>query len=411
MRKQFGKIIAIFLMCVMMVEVVMAEEAAVRPSDSKKDIYTVTGDENELPDLLSQSAIVVDMNTGYTIVEKNIKDKLYPASITKIMTAILTLENAKMDEVVTFSYEAVFTVEAGSSAAYVDVDEQLTVEQCLYGLMLISGNDLANGLAEHVGGSMTGFANMMTDKAEEIGCLNTNFTNAHGLHDDNHYTTAYDMAVISKYAYDNAKGLYTNETGKELSFKTLCSTGFYECQPTNKQPEIRQWRNNNRLINEYKEEYYEDCIGGKTGYTDKAGGTLVTFANINGRTLMCVVMKSANSLSAYADTTNLYDYVKENVGSDVYAKFDEEYAKLQESGENQTINTDNVNKPGVNKPSDSSKDKENGGMWIGWKILIFAVTVFIIYYVYIQYMRYQRRKRRRLMRMQRRREAQMQNRR
>ena len=411
MRNQFGKIIAIFLMCVMMVEVVMAEEAAVRPSDSKKDIYTVTGDENELPDLLSQSAIVVDMNTGYTIVEKNIKDKLYPASITKIMTAILTLENAKMDEVVTFSYEAVFTVEAGSSAAYVDVDEQLTVEQCLYGLMLISGNDLANGLAEHVGGSMTGFANMMTDKAEEIGCLNTNFTNAHGLHDDNHYTTAYDMAVISKYAYDNAKGLYTNETGKELSFKTLCSTGFYECQPTNKQPEIRQWRNNNRLINEYKEEYYEDCIGGKTGYTDKAGGTLVTFANINGRTLMCVVMKSANSLSAYADTTNLYDYVKENVGSDVYAKFDEEYAKLQESGENQTINIDNVNKPGVNKPSDSSKDKENGGMWIGWKILIFAVTVFIIYYVYIQYMRYQRRKRRRLMRMQRRREAQMQNRR
>lgn len=411
MRKQFGKIIAIFLMCVMMVEIVMAEEAAVRPSDSKKDIYTVTGDENELPDLLSQSAIVVDMNTGYTIVEKNIKDKLYPASITKIMTALLTLENAKMNDVVTFSYEAVFTVEAGSSAAYVDVDEQLTVEQCLYGLMLISGNDLANGLAEHVGGSMTGFANMMTDKAEELGCLNTNFTNAHGLHDDNHYTTAYDMAIISKYAYEKAKGTYNNETGKELSFKTLCSTGFYECQPTNKQPEIRQWRNNNRLINAYKEEYYEDCIGGKTGYTDKAGGTLVTFAEINGRTLMCVVMKSANSLSAYADTTNLYDYVKENVGSDVYAKFDEDYAKLQESGENQTINTDNGKKPVNNKPSDSSKDKENGGMWIGWKILIFAVTVFIIYYVYIQYMRYQRRKRRRLMRMQRRREAQMQNRR
>ena len=144
----------------------------------EKSIYTATGRDEELPDLLSQSAIVVDMNTGYTLVEKNIKDKLYPASITKIMTAILTLENAKMDEVVTFSYEAVFTVEAGSSAAYVDVDEQLTVEQCLYGLMLISGNDLANGLAEHVGGTMTNFANMMTDKAEEIGCLNTNFTNA-----------------------------------------------------------------------------------------------------------------------------------------------------------------------------------------------------------------------------------------
>ena len=403
MRKQFGKIIAIFLICIMMVETVIAsEDVSVHPSNGEKSIYTATGRDEELPDLLSQSAIVVDMSTGYTLVEKNIKDKLYPASITKIMTAILTLENAQMDDVVTFSYDAVFTVEAGSSAAYVDVDEQLTVEQCLYGLMLISGNDLANGLAEHVGGTMTNFANMMTDKAEEIGCLNTNFTNAHGLHDDNHYTTAYDMALIGKYAYDNCE-----------AFKTFCSTGYYECQPTNKQPEIRYWRNNNRLINEYKEEYYEDCIGGKTGYTDKAGGTLVTYANINGRTLMCVVMKSANSLSAYADTTNLYDYVKEHVGQEVYDKFDEEYAKLSQSGEKETISSGNVSGT-VDKvvlENDKDKDNANDGMWIGWKILILVVTVFIIYYVYVQYMRYQRRKRRRLMRMQRRREMEMQNRR
>ena len=403
MRKQFGKIIAIFLICIMMVETVIAsEDVSVHPSNGEKSIYTATGRDEELPDLLSQSAIVVDMSTGYTLVEKNIKDKLYPASITKIMTAILTLENAQMDDVVTFSYDAVFTVEAGSSAAFVDVDEQLTVEQCLYGLMLISGNDLANGLAEHVGGTMTNFANMMTDKAEEIGCLNTNFTNAHGLHDDNHYTTAYDMALIAKYAYDNCE-----------AFKTFCSTGYYECQPTNKQPEIRYWRNNNRLINEYKEEYYEDCIGGKTGYTDKAGGTLVTYANINGRTLMCVVMKSANSLSAYADTTNLYDYVKEHVGQEVYDKFDEEYAKLSQSGEKETISSGNVSGT-VDKvvlENDKDKDNANDGMWIGWKILILVVTVFIIYYVYVQYMRYQRRKRRRLMRMQRRREMEMQNRR
>ena len=403
MRKQFGKIIAIFLICIMMVETVIAsEDVSVHPSNGEKSIYTATGRDEELPDLLSQSAIVVDMSTGYTLVEKNIKDKLYPASITKIMTAILTLENAQMDDVVTFSYEAVFTVEAGSSAAYVDVDEQLTVEQCLYGLMLISGNDLANGLAEHVGGTMTNFANMMTDKAEEIGCLNTNFTNAHGLHDDNHYTTVYDMALIGKYAYDNCE-----------AFKTFCSTGYYECQPTNKQPEIRYWRNNNRLINEYKDEYYEDCIGGKTGYTDKAGGTLVTYANINGRTLMCVVMKSANSLSAYADTTNLYDYVKEYVGQEVYDKFDEEYAKFSQSGEKETISSGNVSGT-VDKvvlENDKDKDNANDGMWIGWKILILVVTVFIIYYVYVQYMRYQRRKRRRLMRMQRRREMEMQNRR
>lgn len=404
MRKRFAKILTILFTYIMIVETAMAtEKIEIYTSESGSSIYTATGNNNEIPEILSQSAIVVDMKTGYTILEKNIKDKLYPASITKIMTAILTLENAKMDEVITFTSEAVFSIEEGSSAAKVDVDEQLTVEQCLYGLMLISGNDLANGLAEHVGDTMDQFANMMTNKAEEIGCLNTNFTNAHGLHDDNHYTTAYDMALISKYAYEKCE-----------MFRTLCSTGYYECQPTNKQPLVRQWRNNNKLINKYQEEFYADCIGGKTGYTNKAGGTLVTFAEINGRTLLCVVMKSANSLSAYADTTNLYDYVKEKVGQDVFNKFDEEYAKKQESDEQQTItpSTDTtVNTSKDKEASVSAKKSEDSGMWIGWKILILAVTVFIIYYIYVQYMRYQKRKRRREMRRRRRMENEMRNRR
>lgn len=404
MRKRFAKILTILFTYIMIVETAMAtEKIEVYTSESGSSIYTATGNNNEIPEILSQSAIVVDMKTGYTILEKNIKDKLYPASITKIMTAILTLENAKMDEVITFTSEAVFSIEEGSSAAKVDVDEQLTVEQCLYGLMLISGNDLANGLAEHVGDTMDQFANMMTNKAEEIGCLNTNFTNAHGLHDDNHYTTAYDMALISKYAYEKCE-----------MFRTLCSTGYYECQPTNKQPLVRQWRNNNKLINKYQEEFYADCIGGKTGYTNKAGGTLVTFAEINGRTLLCVVMKSANSLSAYADTTNLYNYVKEKVGQDVFSKFDEEYAKKQESAEQQTITTSTdttVNTSKDKETSVSAKKSEDSGMWIGWKILILAVTVFIIYYIYVQYMRYQKRKRRREMRRRRRMENEMRNRR
>ena len=404
MRKRFAKILTILFTYIMIFETVMAtEKIDIYTSESGSSIYTATGNNNEIPEILSQSAIVVNMKTGYTILEKNIKDKLYPASITKIMTAILTLENAKMDEVITFTSDAVFSIEEGSSAAKVDVDEQLTVEQCLYGLMLISGNDLANGLAEHVGDTMDQFANMMTNKAEEIGCLNTNFTNAHGLHDDNHYTTVYDMALISKYAYEKCE-----------MFKTLCSTGYYECQPTNKQPLVRQWRNNNRLINKYEKEFYPECIGGKTGYTNKAGGTLVTFAEINGRTLLCVVMKSANSLSAYADTTNLYNYVKEKVGQDVFSKFDEEYAKKQESAEQQTItpSTDTtVNTSKDKVTSASAKKSEDTGMWIGWKILILAVTVFIIYYIYVQYMRYQKRKRRREMRRRRRMENEMRNRR
>ena len=412
MRKQFVRILTIFLICIMIVEVAVADEAVnIYLSEGNEKIYTVTGDKSQLPELLSQSAIVVDMKTGYTLVEKNVKDKLYPASITKIMTAILTLENAKLDDVVTFSAEAVFSIEENSSAAMVDVDERLTVEQCLYGLMLISGNDLANGLAEHVGGNMTTFANMMTNKAEELGCLNTNFTNAHGLHDSNHYTTAYDMAIIAKYAYEQAKGTYKNGSGQELTFATLCSTGYYECQPTNKQPEVRKWRNNNRLINKYETHFYEDCIGGKTGYTNKAGGTLVTFAEINGRLLMCVVMKSDNSLSAYADTTNLYNYVKEKVGQDVYTKLEEDYAKKQESGEKQTVSSSNVTNPKDNSSTEKGNEQEDDGMWIGWKILILAVTVFIIYYVYVQYMRYKKRQRRREMRRRRRMEEEQRYRR
>ena len=401
MRKLTGKIFAILLICIMMTEVVLAAgDVKIYPSNNGKSIYTVTGDESKLPELLSQSAIVVDMKTGYTLVEKNIKDKLYPASITKIMTALLTIENANKDDVVTFSAEAVFSIEQGSSAAYVDVDEQLTVDECLYGLMLISGNDLANGLAEHVGGTMDNFAAMMTNKAEEIGCLNTNFTNAHGLHDDNHYTTVYDMALIAKYAYE-----YAEKDG--MSFKTYCSTGYYECQPTNKQEAVRQWRNNNKLINPYKTEYYEECIGGKTGYTNKAGGTLVTFAEINGRTLICVVMKSANSLSAYADTTNLYNYIKENIDQSTYDKLDEEYAKEHTVQEEQSTENSASIKPSDKTNGDKNSDKkDDGGIWIGWKILIFALTVFVIYYVYIQYMRYQKRKKRQEMRRRRRMEQQ-----
>lgn len=394
MRKLRGKVAVGILAFILTTATVYGNEnKLVTPSETATGIYTVAEDGDQIPEMLAQSAIVVDMKTGYTLVEKNIYDKLYPASITKIMTSILTLEQVALDETVTFSHDAVYSIEAGSSAAYVDEGEQLSVEQCLYGLMLISGNDLANGLAEHVGGSMSEFAEMMTDKAKTIGCTSTNFTNAHGLHDENHYTTAYDMAMISKYAYDNLE-----------MFRTLCSTGFYECQPTNKQPEVRAWRNNNKLINEYTEQYYEPCIGGKTGYTNQAGGTLVTYANINGRTLLCVVMKSTHSLAAYADTTALYEYVKNNMDKNIFDSLDTKY---EEANKPQEVTTSKPEEQTTAKAVTTTsgaadKEQEDEGMWIGWKLLILAVTVFIIYYVYVRYMRYLKRKRKREQRMRRR---------
>ncbi|MBQ6814133.1 MAG: D-alanyl-D-alanine carboxypeptidase [Lachnospiraceae bacterium] len=404
MKSLMSRGIAVILMVMVMAQTVYGVEKSVTPKDNDTGMYNIAGADSDIPALLAESAIVVDMKTGYTLIEKNIHQKLYPASITKIMTAILTLEQAAMNEVVTFSYDAVHSIEVGSSAAYVDVDEQLSVEQCLYGLMLISGNDLANGLAEHVGGSMESFAAMMTEKAKGLGCETTNFTNAHGLHDENHYTTAYDMALISKYAYDNLE-----------MFRTLCSTGYYECQPTNKQEEIRYWRNNNKLINEYQEEYYEDCIGGKTGFTNQAGGTLVSFANVNGRVLMCVIMKSTHSLAAYADTTNLYEYVRNNVTAEMYADLDKKYEESKEV-ETEPATTvkpseDNGDVTGTEKLSTESvepvvsndaDEEESDGIWIGWFIILAVIVIFGIYYAYLQYVRYKIRKRRREERMRRR---------
>lgn len=384
--------------CTMLATVNVHAVERVSPSEKNSGIYTVTGTSENIPDILGESAIVVDVKTGYTLYEKNIYDKHYPASITKIMTALLTLEHAALDEVVTFSHGAVFSVEAGSSVAYVDEGEQLTVEQCLYGLMLISGNDLANGLAEHVGGTMSNFADMMTEKATSLGCVNTNFSNAHGLHDVNHYTCAYDMAKIAMEAYDTQK-----------KFMEICSTLTYECPPTNKQPETRVWGNKNRLINPYEDLYYEDCIGGKTGYTNEAGGTLVTYAEINGRTLLCVIMKSTHSAAAFADTTALYEYVRNNITTEMYSALDIKYNKFVEeennqNGHAQTGTTDANNQNNANKPETPTTDNQNDndgseGLWIGWKIFILLVTIFIIYYAYVRYMRYQKMKRRRERRM------------
>ena len=371
----------------------------VTSSDKTEGIYTITGSSDDLPDILGESAIVVDMKTGYTLYEKNIYAKRYPASITKIMTALLTLEQASMEEIVTFSFAAVNSVEAGSSIAYISEKEKLTVEQCLYGLMLISGNDIANGLAEHVGGSMNNFADMMTAKATELGCVETNFENAHGLHDNNHYTCAYDMAIIAKYAYQNLH-----------EFKTICSTLTYECAPTNIEEKTRLWRNKNRLINPYEEAYYKDCIGGKTGYTVKAGGTLVTYANINGRELLCVIMKSSNSASAFADTTTLYEYMRNNVLAEMYANLDQKYEKNHPSieekpsqGENDSQNSGSLDvNATVDTTPDDTKKSDNDGMGIWGRILLGVLIVAIIlggYYAYICYERYMRKKRRRQRRM------------
>ena len=341
-----------------------------------------------MPEIVAEGAIVVDVNTGYTLYEKNIYTKYYPASITKIMTATLSLENLKYEDIVTFSHDAVFSIEPGSSAGYLNEGEQITVEQCLYGLMLISGNDIANGLAETVAGTMDSFAWMMTEKAKALGCINTNFTNAHGLHDENHYTCPYDMAVIARNAYMNLE-----------QFRTLISTVRAEIPPTAMCNETRYWLNSNRMIQQGTAYYDGDCLGGKTGFTDQAGGTLVTFHNINNRTVMIVIMKDTNSVGAYTDTKLICDYLHEKLNAQYIEKLDNAYTALKEkeSESDAQFQVSNNSKDNIKaETTKKAEEKDNGGgssFPVGVKVLLVVVLVAVIYYFIISVQRNKKRRR------------------
>ena len=247
----------------------------------------------------SPNAIVMEMNTGTILYDKNSKEARYPASITKIMTTMLALENSELNEMVTFSDEAIDNTEGSGIAR--DYGEQMTMEDCLYAIMLEAANECAYAVAEHISGSIEAFADLMNAKAKELGCVNTNFVNPHGLHDDNHYTCCYDMALIAKAAYENE------------TFRIITSTKARMIPPTNKHAEETPLQNHNKLLHRYqKGNYvYEYCTGGKTGYTTNANATLVTFAEKDGMALVCVVMNT-DGVSEWTDSRALFDYCFDN---------------------------------------------------------------------------------------------------
>ncbi len=293
---------------------IAAEKAAAEQLEAERQAaYNKAIDSNAIdgwpqgPQIYAESAIVMEASSGAILYNKDMDMKNYPASITKIMTALLTLENCSLDETVTYSYNATHTIDAGSSSIYTTEDEQLTVEQSLYALMLESANECANGLAEHVAGSIDAFAEMMNQKAAELGCTNTHFANANGLHNDNHYTSAHDMALITKAAIQNE------------DFLRISGTAKYQMQPTNKRDEITYMTNHHYMIAPYKgvTKYLDDSvIAGKTGNTSVAKGTLVTVAERNGMTLIVVTMRTQSTgekgVPLFTDTALLLDYASEN---------------------------------------------------------------------------------------------------
>lgn len=245
------------------------------------------------PSIAGEAGIIMEVSTGTILYEKNMHDIHFPASITKIMTALLAIENCELDEMVTVPHEAVYMEDKGTHIA-LEEGEQLTVEQCLYAVMLASANDAAYALAEHVGGTYDNFILMMNEKAKEIGCQNTNFTNPHGLPDENHVTSAYDMALI------------TIEALQYEIFQTISGTSYYEIPPAKNQKDLICMYNHHKMIGKTQFQNKE-VIAGKNGYTDAAGHTLVTCAKRDDMVIVCVVMKELGEF-VYPDTVELLNY-------------------------------------------------------------------------------------------------------
>ncbi len=251
------------------------------------------------PSLISESAVLMDADTGQVLYDKNMHTQRHPASITKIATVICGLENGNLSDKITMSDTAVWSVSRNSSHIALDVGEELTLEEASYAALLVSANEACNGIAEQCGGSIENFVSIMNETARKAGAQNTNFVNANGLRDPNHLTTAYDMACITRYALRND------------DFRRIFGTFKYTMAPTNKQPEERPWSNQHYMISD-PAFHYEGVIGGKVGYTTDALCTLVTAAERDGRTLIAVVMKSPQDYDRYHDTEALFDYGFDN---------------------------------------------------------------------------------------------------
>lgn len=272
----------------------------------KQEIVWPTLSDSKQRTLSCGSAIVMELSTGLILYQHKMHRKAYPASITKILTAMLTAENTTPNEILTVSTGAAYGISPGDSTVFSEPGEKLTIEECLYAIMLQSANEVCLAVGEHVSGSVSSFVDLMNQRVKELGLKDTHFNNPNGLPDTKHYTSAYDMAVIARTAMKN-----------DL-FRKVTGTKAYTCPKTNKHKEERYWPNHHQMINAYTypKYAYKYCTGGKTGFTQAAGSTLVTYAEKDGMELVCVVMKAASPKNSewneYTDTTTLLNFGFEN---------------------------------------------------------------------------------------------------
>lgn len=271
------------------------------------------------PDIFAETGVLIEASTGTVLYDKNCHQKMYPASITKIMTTLLALENGNLSDMVEYYHYDIYSLELGAAHVSRQEGELLSLKDSLYAVMLASANEAANAVAEYVARrtpeytnkinelkssgadydeskvAIEVFSDMMNKRAEEAGALGTHFCNPNGLFDENHYTTCYDMAMITRAAAAND------------DFLKIESNITYTLPTTNMQSETHPMANRHKMMFPNNAEYYEGILGGKTGYVDQSGTTLVTFAKRGGMTLIAVVMRS-NGANVYNDTRLLLDY-------------------------------------------------------------------------------------------------------
>lgn len=246
------------------------------------------------PEIVESTGVLMEDSTGTVLFDKGMHDRMYPASMTKVLSALIAIENSDLSEEVVFTETGAEAVTPDSANIGMQIGETLTMEQCLYAMLLASANEVSSQVAEHVAGSVEGFAQMMNEKAAELGCTDSHFVNANGWHDDEHYTSAYDMALILRAAI-------RNET-----FRKISGSQSYVIPPTNMNSEPRELGNHHAMLmpGPY---HYEGVFAGKTGSTDEAGNTLVTACRKDDITLICTVMQSQEA-AVVEDTAKLFDY-------------------------------------------------------------------------------------------------------
>lgn len=301
------------------------------------------------PDIYAEAGVLIEASTGTVLYDKNCHQQMYPASITKILTTLLALEEGNLSDMVEFSHYDVYSLEIGDAHISRQEGELLSLKDCLYAVMLASANEVANAVGEYVAKNTQAyadkiaelqasgtdfdeskvaiavFADMMNERAAKAGAQGSHFCNPNGLFDENHYTTCYDMAMI------------TREAVKNDEFLKIESNITYVIPTSNKATETHPIRNRHQMMFPLNSVYYEGILGGKTGYVDQSGTTLVTFAKRNGMTLISVVMKT-NGTNVYNDTKLLLDYGFNNFSLSNISETETKFS-FNKSGNYSNLNT------------------------------------------------------------------------